>query len=52
LAELTGRDNSYPGKLGVIDEGAYAHILRMDSNPLKNLSAIGANGGWFDAEAP
>lgn len=50
LAQLTGQNNPYPGKLGVIEAGAYADILLVDGNPLEDLSAIGANPGWFDAE--
>ena len=50
LAQLTGKLNPYPGKLGVIEEGAYADILVVDGNPLEDLSAIGANPGWFNAE--
>ena len=49
LAQLTGRRNPYPGKLGVIEEGAYADILIVDGNPLQDISAIGANSKWFDA---
>lgn len=49
LAQLTGLTNPYPGKLGVIEEGAYADILLVDGNPLEDLAAIGANSGWFDA---
>ncbi len=51
LAALTGRGNPYPeGKLGVIEEGAYADILIVDGNPLEDISAIGAVDTWFDAE--
>ena len=50
LAQLTGHNNPYPGLLGVIEEGAYADILVVDGNPLEDLSAIGADSGWFDAE--
>lgn len=51
LAALTGRQNPYPqGKLGVIEEGAYADILVVDGNPLEDIRAIGANDRWFDAE--
>ena len=51
LAELTGPENPYPdGKLGVIEEGAYADILIVDGNPLEDITVIGANGKWFDAE--
>ena len=34
LAAETGRNNPYPGKLGVIEEGALADILIVDGNPL------------------
>lgn len=51
LAALTGRGNPYPdGKLGVIEEGAYADILIVDGNPLEDIRAIGAADKWFDAE--
>ena len=49
LAQLTGKNNPYPGKLGVIEEGAYADILVVDGNPLEDLAAIGADKRWFDA---
>ena len=49
LAQLTGKRNPYPGKLGVIQEGAYADILIVDGNPLEDLSVLGANPEWFDA---
>ena len=43
--------NPYPdAKLGVIEQGAYADILIVDGNPLEDLSVIGANSKWFDAE--
>jgi imidazolonepropionase-like amidohydrolase len=51
LCELTGPENPYAdGKLGVIEEGAYADILIVDGNPLEDIMAIGANSKWFDAE--
>ena len=51
LAALTGPENPYPdGKLGVIEKGAYADILIVDGNPLKDIKAIGGNDKWFDAE--
>ncbi len=49
LAALTGKLNPYPGKRGVIEEGAYADLLIVDGNPLEDLSAIGAREGWFNA---
>ncbi len=51
LAALTGLNNPYPnGKLGVIEEGAYADILIVDGNPLEDITVIGANPKYFDAE--
>ncbi len=49
LAQLTGKRNPYPAKLGVIETGAYADILIVDGNPLEDLSVLGANPEWFDA---
>jgi len=37
------------GKLGVIEEGAYADILLVDGNPLEDITVIGAVDKWFDA---
>ena len=53
IAAMTGEfTNPYPeGKLGVIEEGAYADILVVDGNPLKDITAIGGNEKWFDAPA-
>jgi imidazolonepropionase-like amidohydrolase len=43
--------NPYPeGKLGVIEEGAYADILIVDGNPLEDFSVVGTGDKWFDAE--
>jgi len=50
LAQLTGKRNPYPRKLGVIEQGAYADILIVDGNPLEDLSVLGANPKWFDAK--
>jgi len=51
ILKLAGEvlDPYYKGKLGVIEEGAYADILLVDGNPLEDLSVIGANKKWFDA---
>ncbi|TLU64831.1 amidohydrolase family protein [Thalassotalea litorea] len=43
LMALTGKNNPYPSKLGVIEEGAYADIILVDGNPLKDLSVLGAS---------
>jgi imidazolonepropionase-like amidohydrolase len=40
LLAWTGPRNPYPGKLGVIEEGAYADILLVDGNPLEDLKLI------------
>ena len=50
LMAMSGKANPYPGKLGVIEEGAYADILVVDGNPLKDISVIGGNSKWYDAE--
>ena len=39
------------GKLGVIEEGAYADILTFDGNPVEDLAAIEVNPKWFDGPA-
>jgi imidazolonepropionase-like amidohydrolase len=49
IAMLTGRSNPYPHKLGVIEKGAYADILIVDGNPLKDITVIGGNKEWFTA---
>ncbi len=54
IAAMSGEFmNPYPdGKLGVIEEGAYADILIVDGNPLEDLSVIGTSDEWFDAPEP
>ncbi len=37
LLSWSGPRNPYPGKLGVIEEGAYADLLLIDGDPLRNL---------------
>jgi imidazolonepropionase-like amidohydrolase len=42
LLALCGERNPYKaGKLGVIEEGAYADMILVDGNPLKNLDLVG-----------
>ncbi|MBY6006685.1 amidohydrolase family protein [Salipiger bermudensis] len=50
LLAYSGQANPYPGKLGVIEEGAYADILVVDGNPLEDITVIGGNAQWYDAE--
>ncbi len=40
LLTLSGPRNPYPGKLGVIEEGAYADVILVEGNPLKDLSVV------------
>jgi imidazolonepropionase-like amidohydrolase len=40
LLSLSGKRNPYPGKLGVVEEGALADLLLVDGNPLDNIKLI------------
>ena len=40
LLGLSGPRNPYPGKLGVLEEGAYADLLVVDGNPLENIALL------------
>lgn len=40
LLGLCGLRNPYPGKLGVVQEGALADLLLVDGNPLENIKLI------------
>ena len=40
LMALCGFINPYPGKIGVVAEGALADLLLVDGNPLENLELI------------
>ena len=40
LLALSGPRNPYPGKLGVVAEGALADLLLVDGNPLENIALI------------
>ncbi|WP_192357492.1 metal-dependent hydrolase family protein [Mesorhizobium mediterraneum] len=40
LLALSGLRNPYPGKLGVIEEGALADVLLVEGNPLENLDLV------------
>src|SRR3984893_799751 len=40
LMALSGFINPYPGKLGVVEEGAIADLLLVDGNPLENIKLV------------
>ena len=40
LLAMTGLRNPYPGKLGVVEEGAIADLLLVDGDPTKDLSIV------------
>jgi imidazolonepropionase-like amidohydrolase len=40
LLQLSGLRSPYPGKLGVVEEGALADLILVDGNPLDDLSLI------------
>ncbi len=40
LVGLSGKRNPYPGKLGVVEEGALADLLLVDGNPIDNIRLI------------
>jgi imidazolonepropionase-like amidohydrolase len=40
LLALSGLRNPYPGKLGVVEVGAYADLLLVDGNPLETIGLV------------
>lgn len=51
LMALSGPRNPYPvGKLGVVEEGAYADLILVDGNPLEDITVLGGTDKWFDAD--
>jgi imidazolonepropionase-like amidohydrolase len=40
LLGLSGPRNPYPGKLGVVEENAFADLLLVDGNPIENIRLI------------
>ena len=40
LLALSGKRNPYPGKLGVVEEGALADLLLVDGNPIEDIKLI------------
>ena len=49
LMQLTGKLNPYPGRLGVVEEGALADLLLVDGNPLEDITLVGAQETWWGA---
>ena len=40
LLALSGKRNPYPGKIGLVEQGALADLLLVDGNPLENISIV------------
>ena len=40
LLQLTGKRNPYPGKIGVVQEGALADLLLVNGDPVADISLI------------
>ena len=49
LMAMTGSSNPYPGKLGVVEAGAYEDLLIVDGNPLEDITVIGGVDEWHTA---
>src|SRR3990170_3449325 len=47
LLALSGKRNPYPGKLGVVEQGALADLLLVDGNPMENINLIADPGKNF-----
>ena len=47
LLALSGKRNPYPGKLGIVEQGALADLLLVDGNPLENINLISDPGRNF-----
>jgi imidazolonepropionase-like amidohydrolase len=37
---MCGKRNPYPGKLGVVEEGAFADLLLVDGDPIENIKLL------------
>jgi imidazolonepropionase-like amidohydrolase len=40
LLTMSGKRNPYPGKLGVVEEGAFADLLLVDGDPIADIQLI------------
>jgi imidazolonepropionase-like amidohydrolase len=47
LLRLSGPRNPYPGRLGVVEEGALADLLLVDGNPLEDIKLVAEPGKNF-----
>jgi imidazolonepropionase-like amidohydrolase len=47
LLALSGKRNPYPGKLGVVEQGALADLLLVDGDPLANINLVADPGKNF-----
>ena len=47
LLGLCGPRNPYPGKLGVVEEGAFADLLLIDGDPTKDINLLAKPGEKF-----
>ncbi|MCC7250680.1 amidohydrolase family protein [Hyphomicrobium sp.] len=47
LLTLSGERNPYPGKLGIVEQGALADLLLVDGNPLETIDLIADPGKNF-----
>ena len=52
LLSLTKQTTYHAGKIGVVEEGAYADLLLVDGNPLEDITVIGGNELWLKAPVP
>src|SRR6516162_4536794 len=47
LLAMSGKRSPYPGKLGVVEEGALADLLLVDGNPLADINLVADPGKNF-----
>ncbi|HHC6525711.1 TPA: amidohydrolase family protein [Vibrio parahaemolyticus] len=52
LLAQTKQTTYHAGKIGVVEKGAYADLLLVDGNPLKDITVIGGNELWLKAPVP
>lgn len=47
LLQLSGKRNPYPGRLGVVEQGALADLLLVDGNPVENIQLVADPNNFF-----